>query len=71
MTCWSTDEDLDTTLVLPVLQTDGWCVAGFHNAVSLDPRVRSRAKTVLSLAAIPSDLKPEEALPTDVRLTLG
>ena len=67
MTCWSTDESWDTTLVLAVLWMDGRCVMservrGFVLPVSVDPHEMSWVEVALALALLCQDLKPEDLL---------
>ena len=62
MTCWSTDEDWNTILVLAVLQMDHWCVLSERMLVSLlsvsvDPREMSWAETALAQTPLCGDLK--------------
>ena len=52
MTCWSTGEGWDTTLVLAVQQMDGWCVVSDKMlvcmlSVSVDPCEMSWAEAAL------------------------
>ena len=53
MTCWPTDEGWDTTLVLALLQMDGWCVVPERMlvsilSVSVDLHVDLKAEDLLS-----------------------
>ena len=65
MTCGSSDEGWDTTLVLVVLQMDGWCVVSEWMlvsilSVSMDPREISWAEAAMALLYV--DLTPEDLL---------
>ena len=66
MSCLSTDEGWDATLIL-VLQMDGWCVVSEQMlvsilSVSVDPREMSLAEVALALAPLCGDLKTEDLL---------
>ena len=66
MTCWVTD-DWDTTLILAVLQMDGWSVvSGWMlvsiRSVSVDTCEMLWAEAALALAPLCGDLKPEDLL---------
>ena len=74
MTCGSTDEGSDTTLVLAVLQMDGCCVVSERMLVlilllSVYPNEISWAAA--ALAPLCGDLKAEDLLPLDVGLQVG
>ena len=65
MTCWTTNEAWNTTLVLAVLQMDGRCVVSEWMlvsmlSVSLSPRKMLWAVATLALAPLCGDLKPED-----------
>ena len=67
MTCLSTDEGWNTTLVLIVLPMDGWCVVSEWMlvsilSVSVDPHEMSLVKAALALAPLCGDLKAEDLL---------
>ena len=64
MTCWSTDEGWNTTLVLEVVQMDGWCIVLEYMpvsilSVSVDPHERLWAEAA-ALAPLCEGLKPED-----------
>ena len=65
--CWSTDRGWDTTLVLAVLQMDGWCAVSERMLVSIlsvtmHSREMSWTEARLALTPLCGDLKPEDLL---------
>ena len=62
MTCWSTDEGWDTTLVLEVLQMNDWCVVSERMVVStLSVSVNPLEMwAATALAPLYGDLKAED-----------
>ena len=66
MTCWLTDEGLNTTLVL-AMEMDGWCVVSERILVSLlsvsvDPCEMSWAEAALALAPLCEDWMSDDLL---------